>query len=206
MCAALAVVAFGLAYGVLLALGLASLDRPDAPIGDPWFTILELLIVAMMPALVILMAALPASAFRRSRTLRRWALNFMLMTAALTLAVHVAILVLGRTDVVADDWRALLLSFEWPSLPYALDILAWDLFFALSMFCAAPLFRGTFLKGAIRATLLLSGTLALAGLAGPLTGNMQLRNIGILGYALVFPIAAALMALHFGRTAVRAPR
>jgi hypothetical protein len=52
--------------------------------------------------------------------------------------------------------------------------------------------------------LIVSGVLALAGLAGVVTGDMRLRNIGIIGYAGVFPVAAALIAVLFRRGALPA--
>jgi hypothetical protein len=45
-----------------------------------------------------------------------------------------------------------------------------------------------------------SGVLALAGLAGVFLNDMQVRNIGIVGYAVVFPVAAALIGILFWRT------
>jgi hypothetical protein len=198
MWASMAVVGFAVAYGAVLLLGFASLDSPDTPIEDPWFTILELLIVAMMPAMVALMAAIHASATKQSKSISRWALVFMIATAAVTMAVHVCLLVLRRSALIGEH-RRVLLTFEWPSVPYALDILAWDVFFALAMLCAAPLFGGSRLGVAIRVTMTISGILALVGLAGPLLGDMRLRNIGVLGYAGVFPVAAVLLAMHFRR-------
>jgi hypothetical protein len=47
--------------------------------------------------------------------------------------------------------------------------------------------------------LVVSGVLALAGLSGVIVGDMQLRNIGIIGYAGVFPVAALLLAILFRR-------
>ena len=37
-------------------------------------------------------------------------------------------------------WTPLFLSFKWPSVPCALNILAWDVFFTLSVLFAAPVF------------------------------------------------------------------
>lgn len=196
--AAIVVVAFAIAYAVVLSLGLASLPRSDAAIGDPWFTMMEILIVAMMPALVMLMAAIQASAPSAARRRGRWALGFMIAAAVLTGAVHLTLLVLRRVLPI-DERSHALLGFEWPSLPYALDMLAWDVLFAISVLLAAPLFGGSPLRRAIRDALTISGVLALAGLAGPLLGDMRLRNIGVVGYAVVFPVAAALLALHFRR-------
>ena len=50
--AGLAVAVLSLAYVVVLALGLLTLPAPDQPIQNPWFTLLELLILAIAPAMV----------------------------------------------------------------------------------------------------------------------------------------------------------
>jgi hypothetical protein len=48
--------------------------------------------------------------------------------------------------------------------------------------------------------MLLAGTLCLVGLAGVVLGNMQVRNIGILGYGGVFPVISLLVARVLTRT------
>jgi hypothetical protein len=83
---------------------------------------------------------------------------------------------------------------------YALDILGWDVFFALSMLFAAPVLSGGRLATLIRVLMIASGVLALAGLSGVAVGDMQLRNIGIVGYVGVFLVVAALLAVLFYRT------
>ncbi len=55
------------AYAAVLVIGLLSLESPNDQIGDPMFTILELLILTMMPALVALMVAVHAWAAVPSR-------------------------------------------------------------------------------------------------------------------------------------------
>ncbi len=65
---------------------------------------------------------------------------------------------------------------------------------------AAPIFGGSRLANWIRGLLSVSGILAIAGLSGVVSGNMQLRSIGIIGYVGVFPLAAALLAVLFIRT------
>jgi hypothetical protein len=47
----------GVAYGLALAIGLLSLTSQQQPIGDPLFTILEILIIVMAPVMVAVMAA-----------------------------------------------------------------------------------------------------------------------------------------------------
>jgi hypothetical protein len=69
------------------------------------------------------------------------------------------------------------------------------------MLFAAPVFHGSRLAGWIRWLMLAAGILALGGLSGVAFGDMQLRNIGIVGYVPVFLVAAALLGVLFYRTA-----
>ena len=197
---AAATVVLVVAYAVTLAVGLVTLQSLRQPIGDPMFTILEVLIIAMMPAMVALMVAVHAWAPTRAKTLSLISVVFMGLLAGLTCSVHFVILTLSRQpEFAGQPWVPLVLSFEWPSVAYALDILGWDFFFALSMLFAAPVFRGSRLAAWIRVLMIVSGMLALAGLSGVVVGDMQLRNIGLVGYVGVFLVVAALMAVLFYR-------
>lgn len=200
MASAAAVVVLLLAYALTLAVGLLSLESPQQAIGDPMFTILEILILLIMPAMVALMAAVHAWAPARARSLSLTALVFTGMLATVTCSLHFVILTMSRQAAFADQaWLPLVLSFRWPSVAYAVDILAWDVFFPLAMLFAAPVFGGSRLAGAIRALMITSGALAFAGLSGVVTGNMQLRNIGIVGYVGVYLFVAGLLGLLFYR-------
>jgi hypothetical protein len=188
------------AYAVTLAMGLASLDSPQEPIGDPMFTILEVLIITMMPAMVALMVVVHAWAPMHAKTLSLTSLVFMGILAGLTCSVHFVILTLSRQpEFAGQPWLPLVLSFNWPSVVYALDILGWDVFFPLSMLFAAPVFWGSRLAAWIRVLMTASGVFALAGLSGVVVGDMQLRNIGIVGYVGVFLVVTALLAILFYR-------
>lgn len=189
------VVSLGIAYLGCLAVGLATLPSPQEPIANPWFTALEILILAMMPFMVTLVVSIHAWSARESKVQSMTALVFMALLAVTTSAVHFAILTLSRQDAFQGmEW---LFSFSWPSVVYALDILAWDFFFPLSVLFAVAVFNGGRLENWIRFSLGLSGVLALGGLAGVFLNDMQVRNIGILGYAVVFPVAAALIGILF---------
>jgi hypothetical protein len=158
-----------------------------------------------MPLMVALMACVHVWASAESKAFSLTALVFMSLTAGLTCSVHFVILTVGRQAAfTALSWLPLLVSFKWPSVAYALDILAWDVFFAISVLFAAPVFSGSRLATSIRTLMIVSGVLALAGLSGVVAGDMRLRGIGIVGYAGVFPIAALLLAVLFHRE--RRPR
>jgi hypothetical protein len=207
ICSAVAIVAMLIAYASTLAVGFLSLTSPQEPIGDPMFPILEVLIITMMPAMVALMVAVHAWAPSHAKTLSLTALLFMGLLAVVTCSVHFVILTLSRQAAFAgQSWLPLFLSFQWPSVAYALDIVAWDFFFPLSMFFAAPAFGGSRLATSIRMLMIASGVLALAGLSGVVAGDMQLRNIGIVGYVGVFLIVAVLLAVLFYQAKPEVPR
>jgi hypothetical protein len=189
------------AYAVTLGVGLASLESPQQPIGDPMFTILEVLIIVMMPVMVALMVAVHAWAPMQAKTLTLTSLVFMGLLAGVTSVVHFCVLTLSRQpEFTEQPWLPLVLSFNWPSVVYALDILGWDVFFPLSMLFAALVFQGSRLAAWIRVLMTASGVLSLAGLSGAVAGDMQLRNIGIVGYVGVFLVVSALLAVLFYRT------
>src|ERR671921_1309874 len=189
-----------LAYAATLTVGLASLESPREPIGEPMITMLEILIISMMPAMVALMVAVHAWAPMHAKTLTLTSLIFMGLLAGVTCSLHFMILTLShRPEFSGQPWQPLVFSFEWPSVAYALDIVSWDFFFALSMLFAAPVFSGSRLASWIRVLRIASGVIALAGLIGVVAGDMQLRNIGIVGYVGLFLIVAALLAVFFYR-------
>lgn len=204
MVSALGTAFLSVGYAVALIAGLLSLQSPQQPIGDPLFSILEILIILTMPLMVALMVAVHCWAPAEAKVFSLMALIFVSLLAGLTCSVHFVILTVSRQSAFAGlSWMPLFLSFTWPSVPYALDILAWDVFFAFAVLFAALVFSGNRLAKSIRVLLIASGVLSLAGLSGVVVGDMQLRMIGVVGYAGVFPIAALLLAILFYRAAPR---
>jgi hypothetical protein len=162
---------------------------------------MELLIVLMMPLMVVVMVAVHAYASAEVKAYSFVALGFMLLCAGITSSVHFVILTVSRQlEAAGLTWLPLFLSFKWPSVAYTLDILAWDGFFAVSMLFAALVFKGGRLETTVRVVMIVSGVLSLAGLIGVPLANMQVRNIGIVGYAVVAPVAFLLVGMLFGRT------
>jgi len=190
------------AYAVTLVIGFLSLQAPGQPIGDPMFTILEILIILLMPAMVALMAAIYAWSPVNTKAFALVGVVFMSLLAAVTCTVHFAILTLSRqASFAGEPWSSLVFAFKWPSVVYALDILGWDFFFPLAMLFAAPAFGGSRLALSIRVLMIVSGVLSLAGLVGAATGDMNVRNIGVVGYVGGFLVVAALLVAFFWRAA-----
>lgn len=199
--AAWAVFVIEIVYALTLLLGLLSLKSPQDPIGNPYFSIMELLIVLIAPLMVISMVAIHLYASPEDKAYSLTALAFMILLAGLTSSIHFVILTVSRQIEAAGlPWLPLFISFQWPSVAYTLDILAWDFFFALSMLFAAPVFKGGRLETTIRFLMIGSGVLSLAGLIGVPLANMMVRNIGIVGYVAVAAVAFLLIGILFGRT------
>ena len=200
--ASLSVFALICAYLAVLTIGLASLPSPDEPIAGIWLTAMEILILALMPVLVLMIAAIHERADRSVRTLSLCAVVFATLTAGLTMTVHFALLTAGRSAAFADaPWWGAVFAFRWPSAAYVLDIVAWDIFYPLAMFLAAPAVGAGRGGRPIRILMVLSDATALAGAAGAVTGDMQLRNVGIAGYTILLLPIAWLLHGHFGNRA-----
>lgn len=184
-------------YVVTLAIGWILLPTPASQIVEPWFTILELLILLISPSMVILAVAIHALARGERRSSSMIAMTFFSICCAITMSVHMTILTVAEHFVRLDVEAArLLFSFEWPSVVYALDVLAWDLFFPIATAAAAvaiPRSAGV----STRILLFSSAALSLVGLLGVPLGDMRVRNAGIVGYAVLFPVAAGMLAWRF---------
>lgn len=191
---ALAVFGATVVYGTVLLFGLAARASVDDPIPDPWLTAMEILILLIAPCMTLVVWSIRVRAGPDPRGLGRLSVAFMSASTTITVGVHLMLLTGPRAAAAA--------AFRWPSPFYMLDILAWDFFFALSALMAAPLVSGGRLARLTRWLLMLSGLLALAGLIGVPTGDMRLRDIGILGYSVVFPAAAACLAVLFSKTGI----
>jgi hypothetical protein len=60
-----------------------------------------------------------------------------------TAGLHVSVLTLSRTPGFAgQEWAGDVFAFQWDSVVYALDILAWDVFFPLAALFAALTVQG----------------------------------------------------------------
>jgi hypothetical protein len=191
-------VGLSLLYVPTTAAGLIANGNVTAPIRDPYLAVMDLLILALSIPLVLVFAAVHAYAPASKKTLSLSAFAFAVLAAGVTVCVHFLLLTVGRqADENTLPGYTLLFAWKWPSAVYALDIAAWDLCLGVALLLAAATFVGPGLTLWVKRGLVLSGVLCLGGLLGAAVGNMQVRNIGVVGYALVLPVALLLMGRVF---------
>jgi hypothetical protein len=185
---AVAVFIIGIAYLVTLAIGFA-VHGLAAPIVDPILAVMEVLTLMSAPLMVVMMAAVHDYAPVNRKIYAVIALAFTILFAGTTSVVHfvelTAGLQLGSRGIV------------WPSPVYAAELLAWDLFLGLALLFAAPVFAGSGPERSVRSGLLFSGALCVAGVTGPVVGNMRLQLVGVLGYAGALPVVCFMLARLF---------
>src|SRR5215469_14847931 len=165
---------------------------------DPYLAILEALMILFAALLVVMMAAVYAYAPPERKTLSLAALAFTICFAVTTCSMHFASLTIGRqTDPSVLPLLSHQLSTgDWPTFAMSLDLLAWDYFLGLALVFEAGVFRSRASRR-LRVSLAAAGTLCLAGTLGPASGYLRIQYLGIVGYALVLPLACALLAMLF---------
>jgi len=187
---ALSVVCAGAIYFIFLAAGMATAGL-NAPIVDPLLFVMELLTFLSAPLLVVTMAALHCWTTTNCKIYSLIAVIFMTLMAGVTMSVHFVELTALRQMGSG--------GLSWPSVPYALELLAWDIFLGLSMLFSAPVFAKTGLESWVRAGMLSVGVLCIAGSSGPMFGDMRFQLIAVVAYAVGLPIVFSLLAIHFWR-------
>jgi hypothetical protein len=185
---AVAVFLIGVAYLVTLAIGFAVHGLAE-PIGDPILAVMEVLTLVSAPPMVVIMAAIHDLASVNRKVYGVIALAFTILFAGTTSAVHFVELTAGRQLGSG--------GIVWPSPVYAAELLAWNLFLGLALLFAAPVFDGGGPERGVRDGLLISGVLCVAGIVGPVVGNMRLQLVGVLGYAGVLPVVCFMLARLF---------
>jgi hypothetical protein len=189
--------AFGVAYAVTMVAGFAVMGNLSKPLEDPYLAIMEVLILVMAPVLVLLAVVIHACAPEGTKTYSMTALGWMLLLAGFTMTVHlVQLTVVRRIDPSAIQGFQYLFNWHWPSVLYGVDIVAWDIFFALALLFAAPVFHAAG-HVAVRNGLLIAGAMCMLGIIGPAVNHIALRQIGIIGYAIVWPIVCVPLSKAF---------
>jgi len=166
------------------------------PIRDPILAVMEVLTIVSALPILTLFVAIHAEAPPNGRLPAMLGLLFAAMFACTTIGVHVVELTAGRA--LARP------GLVWPSVPYAVELFAWDLLLGVALLCAGSALARTGATGRLILGLRLTGALCVAGLIGPLVGNMRLQLVGVFGYAICLPVVAWMLAGWFSRASPNA--
>jgi len=188
-------VVLGVMYVLVIVGGFVSNRNLKDPVKDPHLALAEVLILVMAPVMLTLSVAIHYSAAPDERPYTLVSLGWMVAAVTTTSIVHFVELTVARR-LPSQEFPAhdRVFGFRWPSILYAVDIVAWDIFFALSLLFAVPAFEG---DHAVQVGLVASGLLSLVGLIGPVIGRIAWRSIGIFGYAVVFPATCIPLSNYF---------
>ncbi|MEO7359325.1 MAG: hypothetical protein ABI120_03290 [Gemmatimonadaceae bacterium] len=188
MWAAFAVTVTGVAYGAALGIGFAVFGL-SKPIVDPLLAIMEVLTMVSALLLLVMMSAVHSYALPEHKPISLVAFGLMLFATGLTCTVHfvelTALRQLGTAGIV------------WPSVSYAVELLAWNFLLGLSLLFASRVFVHGDHAARVRHGLTWCGALCLFGTIGPAVGNMRLQFIGVFGYAVVLPVVCLMLARLF---------
>ena len=165
---------------------------------EPYLAIAEVMTLVGAPLLILLTVAIHECAPQSAKVFSLTALGWILLLAGSTVIVHFVNLTLWRqiNDQQKIDYVRFL-GWEWPSMMYAIELVAWHLFFGLSMFFAAFAFKGVGKEKIVKQGLIITGILCIVGLIGPVIGDLKWRMIGIFGYGILFPIICVYIARVF---------
>lgn len=196
--ASLSVFVLGVFYLIITVLGFLSLKSPQEQIPDPFFTMMEIMSILISLSMAISLTALFfIQTSKTKRMISLVSLLLMYLVTCITSCVHFVVLSFKSSSSISMSQYEPFFSFKWPSVVYALDILAWDWFYALSILSVAFLFGQDQIGKVIRILLFISAVLSLVGLLGVPLENMNIRNIGIIGYAVIGPFAFLLIGKTF---------
>jgi hypothetical protein len=186
----------GLVYFGLVLTALASGNFPPA---GRLQTLLNVGILLSMPAMVLLWATIHQVTPAGKRAFSLGSLVFVAILSTLTsINRYNALTVVPQaTAMGVSEGLEWFLPYGWPSIMFAMEVLAWGGYFGLACLCLAPAFGGKGLKKAIFWTLIANGGLSLAALLGQLLQNFPLSALGVLAWGPGFILLAALWARWF---------
>lgn len=110
---------------------------------------------------------------------------FMALLVATTFISHFASITLSKQLTMVWENYKYIGSMEWPSVLFAIDILAWDVFFGLAFLSLGISVLQNSKNSLAGILMICSGILSLLGLVAISLNNMNARYIGIFGYTVM---------------------
>jgi hypothetical protein len=158
-------------------------------------TVMEVLTICAAVAILQLMIEVHRAASEAHRSTSLTAVMLTTAMAAVTIPNHFIYLTVLERLYPGATMPAWLLLDGWPSITKGLECVAWGLLLGLAMIFAAPALHS--LGKAISWTMRISGIVTLAGLAGPVSGQMSWYLLSTAGYSLGFLALGIQLVLRF---------
>lgn len=162
-------------------------------------TIMELLTVWAAIVIVQFMIELYRGADGKQISQSLIALVLSACMAAVTTLNHFLYLTVIRQIYLDTKMPTWLLLDGWPSVTKGLECVAWGFFLGLSMLFASCALHALGSKTIVW-TMRISGMLTLAGLAGPITGNMNFYLLSTIGYSVGFLVLSVELLIFIHKT------
>lgn len=156
-------------------------------------------------SLLVLFAALRRQFAGSRAVFAELAFVFMSLVCAISsVNWFVQLLIVSKITRVGESvLLALLDVHNGISLMYAMEHLAWGVFYGFAAILAAMAITGGKLETWIRWLFAAGGALSLIHVVGITTGNSALGYLGYVAWGILLPVTTALLAIRFGRTSNR---
>lgn len=161
-------------------------------------TIMEALTVWAALVIIQFMECLHQNSSENRKSEGLLALIFSVCMAVVTIMNHFIYITVLNQIYIKKDMPSWLLLDGWPSISKGLECVSWGLFLGLAMLFASSVLEDWGSK-AITWTMRISGILTLAGLVGPITGDMNYYMLSTIGYSVGFLIISIEIAVYFCR-------
>lgn len=148
-------------------------------------TVMEVLTIWAALTIIRFMGYLYQNSSENRKSEGMLALIFTVCMAVVTIMNHFIYITVLSQIYSAGDMPSWLLLDGWPSVTKGLECVSWGGFLGLAMLFASRVLEDWGSK-AITWTMRVGGILALVGLAGPITGNMNYYLISTTGYSVGF--------------------
>lgn len=163
-------------------------------------TIMELLTIWAAIAIVQFMVELYRGSSENKKSKGAIALILTACMAAVTIANHFIYMTVLTKIYTAQDMPSWLLLDGWPSLTKGLECVSWGFFLGLAMVFASFALEDLESK-VITWTMRISGIAVLAGLVGPIIGNMNFYILSTVGYTVGLLLVSIEMIVYLNKRA-----
>jgi hypothetical protein len=189
---AYSLITLGIIYVLLITIGIMTQSKETGYIQDDIRILME--ISTMISAILLLLFAISIDQLveESKKLFSTFSVLMMLGLVILTLFCHFISITIGESLIENNEIFGYLVSLTWPSVIFAVDILAWDILFGLSFIALGISIINSFPKKIIPITMIVAGILSLVGLIALPLNNMNLRYIGVFGYT-VMPLITSIL-------------